>query len=283
MTKFTQVPVANQILIQNLQDSSDSKVLDSHQYVELEKVEPVTFLAKEIVTHPSIDYEKSKDLLLKLIKQLIKHFADKFGNDGLNNILLMFKKQISREIISQMLEHRYLEQGNLREAVSGLKKTNNASTPSFSVEQHLFDDYEGSIKRILFNGICKGVFSAAKFDSRPELILARILERETGVIKWLRPAPTEFNISYGDGKQYEPDFVVETDDMIYLVEVKGEDKENDADVLAKKERAANYCNIVTDWAKKNGLKEWRHVFIPSQEIQMDVSFAENLAHRFTVQ
>lgn len=283
MTKFTQVPVANQILIQNLQDSSDSKVLDSHQYVELEKVEPVTFLAKEIVTHPSIDYEKSKDLLLKLIKQLIKHFADKFGNDGLNNILLMFKKQISREIISQMLEHRYLEQGNLREAVSGLKKTNNASTPSFSVEQHLFDDYEGSIKRILFNGICKGVFSAAKFDSRPELILARILERETGVIKWLRPAPTEFNISYGDGKQYEPDFVVETDDMIYLVEVKGEDKENDADVLAKKERAANYCNIVTDWAKKNGLKEWRHVFIPSQEIQMDVSFAENLAHRFIVQ
>ena len=110
-----------------------------------------------------------------------------------------------------------------------------------------------------------------------------ILERETDVIKWLRPAPTEFNISYNDGKQYEPDFVVETDDMIYLVEVKGEDKENDADVLAKKERAINYCSLVTGWAKQNGQKEWKHVFIPSQEIQMNVSFTGNLAQRFTVE
>jgi len=283
LTKFTQVPVANQILIQNLQDSSDSKVLENHKYIELEKVEPLSFLAKEIVTHPSIDYEKSKDLLVKLISQVIAHFEDKYGDDGLNNILLMFKKQLAREIVSQMIEHRYLKQGNLREEISGLKKTNNASTPSFSVEQNLFDDYEGSIKRILFNGIDKGAFSAAKFDSRPELLLARILERETDVIKWLRPAPTEFNISYNDGKQYEPDFVVETNDIIYLVEVKGEDRENDADVLAKKERAINYCSLVTGWAKKNGQKEWRHVFIPSQEIQMNVSFTDNLVRRFTVQ
>ena len=60
------------------------------------------------------------------------------------------------------------------------------------------------------------------------------LERETDVINWLRPAPTEFNLTYNDGKQYEPNFVVKTDDLIYLVEVKGEDKENDTDVLAKK-------------------------------------------------
>ena len=51
-------------------------------------------------------------------------------------------------------------------------------------------------------------FSVAKFDSSFDLLLARILERETDVINWLRPAPTEFNLTYNDGKQYEPNFVV---------------------------------------------------------------------------
>lgn len=44
------------------------------------------------------------------------------------------------------------------------------------------------------------------------------------VQNWLRPHPKEFNITYNHGHIYEPDFVVETENIIYLVEVKGEDK-----------------------------------------------------------
>ena len=71
----------------------------------------------------------------------------------------------------------------------------------------------------MFNGITKGVFDCAKFDSKPELILARVLERDKFVKNWLRPAKKEFNITYNRGKQYEPDFVVETENKIYLIEV----------------------------------------------------------------
>ena len=80
----------------------------------------------------------------------------------------------------------------------------------------------------------KGVFDRAKFDSHPELLLARVLESDSDVQNWLRPAPQEFNITYNHGHSYEPDFVVETEGVIYLVEVKGEDKLNDPDVIAKK-------------------------------------------------
>lgn len=81
------------------------------------------------------------------------------------------------------------------------------------------------------------VFNSVKFDSEPELILARVLESDADVQNWLCPAPQKFNITYNHGHSYEPDLVVETDTMIYLVEVKGEDKLNAPDVIAKKNRA----------------------------------------------
>ena len=99
-----------------------------------------------------------------------------------------------------------------------------------------FSAYTEKIQSVLFDGIKKGVFDRAKFDSHPELLLARVLEYDTDVQNWLRPAPQEFNITYNHGHGYEPDFVVETESVIYLVEVKGEDKLNDPDVIAKKKR-----------------------------------------------
>lgn len=88
-----------------------------------------------------------------------------------------------------------------------------------------------------------------------------------------------FNITYNHGHPNEPDFVVETDGKIYLVEVKGEDKMNLPDVIAKKNRAIKYCEVVSRWGKANGYKEWEYLFIPSKQIQESSSF-EQLAKRF---
>ena len=133
---------------------------------------------------------------------------------------------------------------------------------------------------MLFTGIKKGVFSTAKFDSKDgELTLARVLENDTDVLNWLRPHPQEFNITYNHGHYYEPDFVVETEDIIYLVEVKGEDKLHDPDVIAKKDRGIQYCAVASRWGNANGYKEWRYLFIPAGQILPNSSFAQ-LAERF---
>ena len=42
---------------------------------------------------------------------------------------------------------------------------------------------------------------------------------------------------------------METDDTIYLVEVKGEDKLSDPDVIAKKKRGIQYCEVASRWGK----------------------------------
>ena len=70
----------------------------------------------------------------------------------------------------------------------------------------------------------------------------------------------------------EPDFVIETKDTIYLVEVKGDDKLNDLDVLAKKQKSIEYCKLVSKWAKETGNKKWVHVFIPASKISSKSTF-----------
>ena len=118
----------------------------------------------------------------------------------------------------------------------------------------------------------KGVFSQAKFDSEPELKFARIIERDKEVKNWLRPSTNELNIYYNRSKRYEPDFIVETEDCIYLTEIKGEDKINDADVISKKERGIEYCKIASKFSKANNYKKWEYLFIPAGKIQNNSSF-----------
>ena len=160
-----------------------------------------------------------------------------------------------------MLQHFYYENGFLQEEVVGTRTYNLQQSYSCSQRVNLFSDaYTENIQSVLFEGIKRGVFSTAKFDSRPELLLARILETESDDVQnWLRPAPQEFNITYNRGHNYEPDFVVETENTIYLVEVKGEDMmtSNERDVKntlisiatyakALKSEGANLYSFVED-------------------------------------
>lgn len=105
-----------------------------------------------------------------------------------------------------------------------------------------------------------------------KLSFARIIERDDDVLNWLRLSSKEFNITYNHGKNYEPDFVVETENTIYLVEVKVEKDLNDPDVIAKKKRGILYCETVTHWSEANGYKPWMYLFIPANHIYLNSTF-----------
>ena len=73
--------------------------------------------------------------------------------------------------------------------------------------------------------------------------------------------------------------MVETEHVIYLVEVKQEKMLNDPDVIAKKKRGIQYCGVASRWGKANGYKEWRYLFIPAKQVMPSSSFVQ-LAERF---
>lgn len=174
----------------------------------------------------------------------------------MHHIIYMYKREIANEIYKQMMQHFYCENGFLQEEVVGERNYNIENHYNFTDKKDLYENPKNAITSTLFVNIKKGVFSTAKFDSKPELLLARTLETDTDVVNWLRPASTEFNITYNRNRKYEPDFVVETTTYIYLVEVKGEDKLNEPDVVAKKKEQFNIVRLsqigVKQMAIKNG-------------------------------
>ena len=199
-------------------------------------------------------------LLFKLITQVCDRYEAQYGTNGMQNIIMMYKRDIGNKVYKQMLQHFYCENGFLQEEVVGTRDYNLQQSYSCAERVNLFsDEYTGNIQSVLFEGVKRGVFSAAKFDSRPELLLARILETESADVQnWLRPAPQEFNITYNHGHNYEPDF---------------------PDVIAKKKRGIQYCEVASRWGKANGYKQWRYLFIPSKQVLPNSSFMQ-LAKRF---
>lgn len=278
ITEFSHVPIKNELLVQNLEDMQDRQRMKGG-VIDFEGYNPKKILLEQVRSKPEIDYERCSNLLFKLISQVCDYYENQHGTNGMQNIVMMYKRDVGNKIYKQMLQHFYCENGFLQEEVIGTRDYNLQQTYTFKERVNLYSTYTENIKSVLFEGIKKGVFSTAKFDSEPELILARVLETDSEVQNWLRPAPQEFNITYNHGHNYEPDFVVETEDMIYLVEVKGEDKLNDPDVIAKKNRGIQYCAAATRWSRANHYKCWQYLFIPSKKVMPNSTFLQ-LAKQF---
>ena len=279
VSAFNHVPIRNELLIQNLEDMADRQRIKGDA-IDFEGYNPKKVILDELRKKPEIDYEKCSALLFKMISRLCDHYTANHGENGMRNIVMMYKRDIANKLYAQMMQHFYCKNGFLQEEVVGTREYNLQQTYSWREKVGLFESFTEDIRNVLFTGIQKGVFSEAKFHSKDgELTLARVMETDSDVINWLRPHPREFNITYNHGHAYEPDFVVETEDIIYLVEVKGEDKLNDPDVIAKKERGIQYCAVASRWGKANGYKEWQYLFIPAGQIRSSSTFAL-LAERF---
>jgi type III restriction enzyme len=110
--------------------------------------------------------------------------------------------------------------------------------------------------------------------------LAIVLENDNAVLRWLRPASRQFNIYWGAGgtRKYEPDFIVETADAIYMCEPKASRDMDDPDVLEKKIAAEEYCRAASEFNAENGGKPWHYLLISHDDIRLNSSFT-NFAKR----
>lgn len=128
-------------------------------------------------------------------------------------------------------------------------------------------DEVGRIKQMLFGGFRKCLYPLQKFDSDTERRFAIILERDA--LKWFKPAKGQFQIYYKLGTEqpeYVPDFVVETDTAILMVETKKRDDLNTDEVKAKAVAAVRWCRHASEYAASVGTKPWKYLLVPHDEI-----------------
>lgn len=283
-TDFVYFPIPNDILLKNLVESGDVEVVKG-KGLDFNALNPMKTIVEEISKRPEVDYDACCDLLYDLITTLFDAFAKKFTSDEIKNIVMCNKRSIADKIYDQMNKHFKCSEPNIVEEISGVSMYIYEPSYMRKIGEEPISVYttipDGDVPKCLFNGFKKALHPIYKFDSAPEKRFAIVCEQNEEVIKWLRPAAKQFNLFYGNGQRYEPDFVVETSDTMYLVEIKGEDKLNDENNLLKKQRAVRYCQVASVYASGHGLKQWKHLYIPSQQVQTNSSFTM-LAQRFDV-
>jgi len=135
---------------------------------------------------------------------------------------------------------------------------------------------------MLFSGFQRCLYSIQKFQSDSERKLAIILDREA--LKWFKPARGQFQIYYklgADHLEYQPDFVAETANCIFMLEAKARNDMQDVEVQAKKDAAVQWCSHATSHAVSHGGKPWEYSLVPHDAIWENMTLA-GLANQFRV-
>lgn len=275
------VPIENDILIRNLLDSREDVQIIRGSVIDFDSVKPEKILVDGIREVNEIDYEKCPNLIRKTVMQFLEHYRKRYEEEKVRNICLMYRKDIINKIKEQLLQHLAVSYDGIVEIVQGIETVVNSYVIDVSdgLTNINNEPNDRNIKSIVYDGARKSVTMPYKFDSNSERLFALACDNSPEVLRWLRPAPSQFNITYNRGHRYEPDFVVETEDMYYLVEVKARNMMDDPEVLAKKDRAIKYCKVASEYNLANGHKAFKYLFIPHDEISAASSF-NNLKTRF---
>jgi len=269
-------PVSEEIIRRTLR-TNESEILQSESSGVVRDI-PENILVNELINYPEVDYDREAELLYKIVRQAIAKLGDGRNEEDLKNIVLYHKREIGKYIYAQLQTHFYLETSGFEEPLI---------YPFDRIKPHNFSKYTADsvhhytetitptnvIPSKVFGGFTKACHNLYKFDSKAEKDFAMILEKDKDVLKWLRPADSQFELYWKyNSKRYHPDFVVETADAIFMVEIKAEKDIDDAEVQEKAASGKKYCEAASVFNLANGGKKWVYVLIPHTAVVANMSF-----------
>ncbi len=254
--------------------------------VGLKEQRPEDYIVHALVDFDDIDYFTHADLLYDLAGQMVQHLRGYLSEDEAISVLDRDRRLIAREIHAQMMAHFWEEATEYEVQVSRgfteLKPCNYTATAGQTAHHFRETVTETSrIKQMLFGGFARCLYPLQKFDSDTERRFAIILERDA--LKWFKPAKGQFQIYYKLGTEqpeYIPDFVAETDAIIFMVETKARADINTQEVQAKAAAAMRWCKHASDHAASVGTKPWKYLLVPHDEVSESKRLADYL--RFEV-
>ena len=233
---------------------------------------PEDYVVSGLIDFPDVSYDDNADLLYDLAGQVVRHFHSYLSADDTLRLLQLEQPNIARAVHAQMLDHFWMDDTVeyhhvVTSGFTEIKQSAHSAERGEPIDYRSPPADKSNMARYLFGGFKKCLTNVARFDSDSERKLAVILEREAD--KWFRPAKGQFQMFYRKGSdhlEYRPDFVAETSGEILMLEPKMATQMNDADVLAKRDVAVQWCRWASDHARQSGGKPWRYALIPHDQI-----------------
>ncbi len=268
------VPSKNELLIQSM-------TTDKSEYVEIKKEnfeesQLETYIVKYLVNFDDISYDENADLLYDIAGQVISHFLTYLSEEDTRKVLRYYQSEIGHFVHNQMKKHFWEDtvdyEVKISKGFTTLKESAYTTNANNSLDYRTSPPDKSNMSKYLFTEFSKCLYTEQKFQSEAERVLSIILERDA--IKWFKPARGQFQIYYkweGDYPEYQPDFVAETEDIIYMLEPKNRDEIDNPQVLAKKNVAVQWCQNASDYMLKHNGKPWVYVLIPHDAIAQNMT------------
>ncbi len=273
--------VSEDLWIQHLRTNQLDVVTMGDGGIEEKRLED--YVVSGLVDYDDVSYDDHADLLYDLATQAVAHFCAYLSEVDAGRVLRCYQRPIAKFIHVQMQAHSWEDAVDYEVVVS--KGYTEFKSSAYTVNEPTADYLvspadKSNMSKYVFGGFKRCLYSVQKFDSEAERILAVILERDAQ--KWFKPAKGQFQIYYKQGAEhleYQPDFVAEADDVIYMLEPKASSQMNDDIVLAKRTVAVEWCKNASDYSVANGGKAWRYVLIPHTSIAVNMTL-DGLASQF---
>jgi len=264
-------PVSEELWAKHLRTDQVDVIATGQGGIEELRLED--YVVSGLVDFDDVSYDAHSNLLYDLASQVVKHLHSYLPYEReTRKVLGCYQRDIARFVHVQMQEH-YWEKATgyevkISKGFSELKPsayTASASEPVLDYRQPPAD--KSNMAKYLFGGFSKCLYPVQKFQSDAERKLSVILEREAS--KWFKPAKGQFQIYYKSGAdhpEYQPDFVAETNSIIYMLEPKSRAELTSDDVIAKRDAAVKWCRQASDYAKTYQGKPWKYLLIPHDTI-----------------
>jgi len=265
-------PVAKDLLIQRLTDNQRFRIVSGDGVVQEARLED--YIVRGLIDKDDVSYDDHAELLYKLAGQLVRHLQSYLSNeDDVRNVLQYHQSELVRLVHTQMNQH-YIEKATeyqvsvskgfqrLSSSSAEVELGKNAREFRQPVEERLL------IRGMVFGGFSKCLYPVQKFDSDTERRFATILEDDGDVLKWLKPPKDLLKIQYAEEDNYNPDFIVETNDGRYLCEIKRATDMETSNVLKKAKAAIQWCeraSAVSD-------RPWQYALLPHDAIEINRTF-----------
>lgn len=231
------------------------------------------YLVKHLIDYDDVSYDENVELLIGLARQMLSWLRSYITDEEEQRNILQYHGRAMAGHIHTQMEQNMVELEPEFEGTASYGTIQLKEQFLTTVESEQVRDFRDTITNLntipslVFDAFAKCTYDLQKFDSNPERLFAGVLEQEnSGVIRWVKPAKGQFKIYLPNSGVYNPDFVVETKDVMYICEPKKASEIGTLDVEIKKKAAVKWCDLATQHAKSDKGKPWKYALIPHDAI-----------------